>query len=118
MADFRLPRNDELRWPSGSAQVIALLTLHPAELAERVGIPLMSGVEEGLGPWQGIGLILGSGRPIELVWYEGADQSAPTELRADVNDDYSSAREEAGVALALTPRDVAWVLPAGGRAGD
>ena len=112
MTDFRLPTEDELTWPSGDAQVVALLTLRADELEERVGLPLRSGVEEGLGPWKGIGLILASGRPIELVWHEAAaDRSAPTELRVDVDDDYFSARDEAIAALRLVPSEIAWVLP-------
>src|SRR5689334_6590491 len=101
MADFRLPTEDELRWPGGRDQVVALLTLGPDELARRVGFPLLTGIEEGLGPWQAIGLVLASGRPIELVWYEHANPSAPTQLRADVNDDYAQAREEAIAILGI-----------------
>ena len=115
MTTFRRAQTEhERRWPNGGYRTIALLSLQPTELERRLGVPLAFGVEEGLGPWRGIGLILPSGRTIELVWHEHAPQSSPTELRASAGDDYEAAHEEALNMCRLSPEDIAWIPPAGG----
>ena len=114
MATFRIATTEqERRWPPAGSRVIALLTLQPSALEQRLGVPLTSGVEDGLGPWTGIGLILPSGRQIEFVWYEHLDQSSPTELRAATGEDYAAVLSETVDACHLEPTDIAWVPPGG-----
>lgn len=55
------------RWPSGRSRPSGLLRITPAELQARLPEPLTSGLEDGLGPWLGIGLKLSGGQPCELV---------------------------------------------------
>ncbi len=38
-------------------------------LAEAIGAPLARGIERGLGPWEGCGCVLPSGRDAELIRY-------------------------------------------------
>ena len=115
MPSFRIPTADhERRWPEQGYRTIALLKLGPTELEHRLSVALVSGVEDGLGPRRGIGLILESGRKVELVWYEHADQSSPTELRAATGDDYGAALAEAIRACHLSSSDVAWIPTDGG----
>jgi hypothetical protein len=118
MAEFRIVRpEDDLGWPSGAYRTAALLALSPAELEWRLGAPLAEGVEPGLGPWRGIGLILDSGWPVELICYEQRHGPRPgpvVALRVDVLDDDASARAEVVGALGLGAENVEWLPPRGG----
>ena len=49
------PVTEGTRWPSGQCVDLALLPLSEDDLAARIGLPLVRGVEDGLGPWAGIG---------------------------------------------------------------
>ena len=60
------PVPEGTRWPSGESVDLAVLSITADELATRIGLPLVRGVEDGLGPWAGIGGRLPSG-DVEFV---------------------------------------------------
>ena len=96
-------------WPSGRPRSVGFLLITPEELARRIGAPLASGVEEGLGPWRGCGLRLPSGRGVELIRYDWSGAAAAEfDLRADYEDDPGAARAEALAMLGLPASAVAW----------
>ena len=71
------------RWPSGDYVVVAIVPIESVDLVARLGAELHAGIEEGLGPWIGIGIRLVSGDPIEFVQYENAPEPKGFEVRVD-----------------------------------
>ena len=55
------------RWASGDYVDVALINVTKEQIERCFGAPLISGEEEGLGPWIAIGGKLRSGVQIELV---------------------------------------------------
>src|SRR5438270_8180740 len=58
------------RWPSGRSKPLAQLEVDDAWVIRVSGSTLASGVEDGLGPWVGIGGKLPSGVWIELLRHD------------------------------------------------
>ena len=57
-------------WPSGRSKPLAQLDVDDAWVVRVGGSTLASGVEDGLGPWVGIGGQLPSGTCIELLRHD------------------------------------------------
>jgi hypothetical protein len=95
------------RWPTGDLD-IAVLNITPDQLANTLGCELHAGVEEGLGPWQGIGIRAPSGRDIEFVHYDSAPKPNGTIVRIDKADDPIAALLEAIAVLNLDETAIQW----------
>jgi hypothetical protein len=89
---------------------LALLSLSIEEIAQRIGLPLAHGVEDGLGRWSGIGGRLPSGTDIEIVCYSRIPQSVV--MRVDKHADYAAALEEALQRFKLSRADLKHVFAA------
>jgi hypothetical protein len=83
------PSVSGLRWPGGRYAEIAMIDIDENEVIAKLGRPLFTGVEEGLGPWKADGFFLSTGEMMELILYlpmakEGfilrADYGRPVEL--------------------------------------
>ena len=81
-----------------------MLSITADELATRIGLPLVRGVEDGLGPWAGIGGRLPSGRDVEFVCY--AQIPHQVTLRVDKRVPYSAALDEALQLVGLSRAEV------------
>jgi hypothetical protein len=92
------------RWPSGDSVVLAVLPMTENELAARIGLPLLEGVEDGLGGFAAIGGRLASGADVEFISYS----SVPREvlMRVDKSASYSAVLDEALRAVGLSRADV------------
>jgi hypothetical protein len=92
------------RWASGESVDLAVLPMTADELAMRVGLPLVRGIEDGLGTWAGIGGRLPSGRDIEFIWY--AHLPSQVTLRVAKGVTYPATLDEALQVVGLTRADV------------
>ena len=97
-------------WPSGAHFDLALLSLSIEAIAERVGLPLTHGVEDGLGPWRAIGGRLPSGTDVEIVCYTRNPQSVF--MRVDKRADYAAALDEILTRFKLSHTDLKHVFAA------
>ena len=88
-----IPVAEGTRWPSGEHFELASLPLNEDELAKRIGLPLVRGVEDGLGDWSGTGGYLPCGAPVEFVCY--AHIPGRVFLRTDKAAAYSLVLDEA-----------------------
>lgn len=102
------PMPQGTRWPSGECLDVAVLPITADELASRIGLPLVHDIEDGLGPWAGIGGRLPSGQEVEFVCY--AHLPRQVFVRVDKSAPYSSALDEALLAVGLS-RDEVRVAP-------
>ena len=84
---------EDARWPSGEFIDLAVLPLTEGELARRIGVSLVHGIEDGLGPWAAIGGYLRSGVQFEFICY--AQIPASVILRMDKNTYSATAVDEA-----------------------
>ena len=75
-----------------------------SELATRIGLPLLHGVEDCFGPWAAIGGRLPSGYDVEYVCY--TREPNIVWLRADKNAPYSEVLDEALQLVQLTRSQV------------
>jgi hypothetical protein len=66
------------RWPSGEPFWLGTLQPRLSELAQRLGVPLQSWVEDGLGPAVGTAFRLPSGRVVFLEEYAHPIESGAT----------------------------------------
>jgi hypothetical protein len=109
MPSFRVvSQAEDYVWPSGRPDFAAVVSIQPDQLEGVIGQPLVSGTEEGLGHWVGIGLQLPSGRMVELVRYEHG--SLPGfYLMIDSADDPQAARSETVQALGLPKDAFEWI---------
>lgn len=98
------------RWPSGTYSEVALLRIRLEDIAERFESDLESGVEPGLGPWQGIGLKLGSEAFVELIEYLHSSSDG-VELRTDSACDLSTVLDETLATLGVGRESVLWQSP-------
>jgi hypothetical protein len=103
------PVPEGTRWPSGECVDLAVLPLTEDELAERVGIPLVHGVEDGLGRWGGIGGRLPSGMDVEFVCYAHIPHQVI--MRVDKGARYAVAFAEALELVGLSRSDLKHVSP-------
>lgn len=97
------------RWPSGESVDLALLPLTEDQLADRVGLPLVHGVEAGLGRWGGIGGRLPSGTDVEFVCYAHIPTSVV--VRVDKKAHHATAFAEALELVGLSRSDLKHVSP-------
>jgi hypothetical protein len=97
-------------WPSGDCADMAILDISEAYLRNRLGVPLVEGTEEGMGPWQAVGLRLASGVFIELIVYAHAARDG-FDLRVDRPFLCHEVLVEALAALGLDSKVVTWVSP-------
>lgn len=98
------PVPEGTRWPSGESVHLAVLPITADELATRIGLPVVRGVEDGLGQWSGIGGRLPSGRDVEFVCY--AQIPHQVILRVDKRAPYSAALDEALQLVGLSRAEV------------
>jgi hypothetical protein len=105
------PVSEGARWPSGEGIDLALLPLTEDELARRAGLPLVRGVEDGLGPWAAIGGQLPSGGVVEFIYYAKKPEPAGVILRADKGLAYSAVLDEALRIIGLSRKDLIYVSP-------
>jgi hypothetical protein len=105
-----------LRWPSGDYIVVALLNLHEADISRSIGGELTCGEEPGLGPWQGIGVKLGSGAVVELITHSHQPTSG-FELRVDRGCSLAAVFDETLAALGIGQEPVVWRSPHLGHPG-
>jgi hypothetical protein len=85
------------------------LPLTEDQLAERVGLPLIHGVEDGLGRWSGIGGRLPSGADVEFVCYAHLPTSVI--MRVDKEAHHATAFAEALELVGLSRSDLKHVSP-------
>lgn len=97
-------------WPSGDYADLAILDMSEDDLCRRLGVPLVEGIEEGMGPWRAIGLRLASGVFIELIVYAHTARDG-FDLRVDRPFLRSEVLAEALVSLELERAAVTWVSP-------
>jgi hypothetical protein len=105
------PVAEGTRWPSGEGVDLALLPLTEDELAARIGLPLVRGVEDGLGPWSGIGGRLPSGNAVEFIYYAMKPKPAGVILRLDKSACSSATFDEALQLVGLSREDLIYVSP-------
>ena len=99
------------RWSGRDYVSAALIPIAPEKLAELVGVPLVRGVESGLGSWEAIGLRLKSGTLVELIRYLAKPGPPGFEVRVDNNANIAVALQEVIAALGVPSQSVAWVSP-------
>jgi hypothetical protein len=99
-----IPVPEGTRWATGESVDLAVLPIGADELATRAGLPLMRGIEDGLGPWAGIGGRLPSGRDVEFIWYAALPRQVI--LRVDKGAPYSATLDEALQFVGLSRVDV------------
>lgn len=92
------------RWPSGESVDLAMLPLDKEQLAARLNLPLLRGVEDGLGSGEGIGGRLPSGADVEFIWYAAMPRSVL--VRADKKGNHSATLDEALQLLGLSRAEV------------
>src|SRR5688572_29085038 len=96
-------------WPSGRPKALAQLDVDDAWVVNVAGVPLISGVEDGLGPWVGIGGKLPSGTCVELLRY---DLGGPLyQLHTDYDASPRETLEEFLTTTGLEPSAVHWRHP-------
>ena len=100
------PVPEGTRWPSGDGVDLALLPLTEDELATLIGLPLVRGIEDGLGPWAAIGGCLPSGAAVEFIHYAKKADPAGVILRADKSACYATILDEALKLIGLSRADV------------
>src|SRR5687768_15687244 len=98
-------------WPSGRSTVVALLEVEDAWVAQTFGAPLLSGFEDGLGPWVGSGGRMRSGAMVELVRYEHGNEGRVFELRVDHEADPRATLSEFMSAASLETNAIKWRHP-------
>ncbi len=101
--------SDNVNWPSGDCRPIGLLAVTPEQIEQILGAPLERGTEEGLGPWQGIGIRLQSGRIVGLLWYDFSPEPRGVAIEADAQDNFAEARQECLSTLGLAKSQLLWV---------
>jgi len=105
------------RWPSGAGRYVATLAMEPVELAARHGISFIRWEEDGLGPCEGAGIRLPSGRHLLLMRPDG--QPGPgTHVQADWEDDPADAVRELMAALELDESARTWITAEPARTDD
>jgi hypothetical protein len=97
------------RWPSGDGVDLAMLSLSIEEIAERIGLPLAHGFEDGFGRWSAIGGRLPSGTDIEIICYLRIPQSVF--VRVDKRANHAAALDEALAQFKLARTDLKHVFP-------
>lgn len=105
------------RWPSGTDEQIAILSIPVDTLARQFGLSAEEWVEDGLGPARGFWCKLPSGLVISLVEFEHLANSPYSGPDLSV-DSYAFQQMgsapllyDALKALGLTEADVIWVRP-------
>jgi septum formation protein len=96
------------RWPSGDSRFVAMLALEPVQLAGRYGISFITWEADGLGPCEGAGVRLPSGRHLLLTRHEHQPEPG-TFVEADWADDAREACRELLDALGLDERACTWM---------
>jgi hypothetical protein len=99
------------RWPSGDSVDLAVLPMDENELVSRLGLPLLRGVEDGLGPWAAIGGTLPSGTAVEFIHHALAPEPRGVVLRADKVAPYAATLDEALQAVGLARHELLWISP-------
>jgi hypothetical protein len=100
------------RWPSGESVDLAVLPLAEGDFAARIGLPLVRGVEDGLGPWAAIGGRLPCGADVEFICY--ANRPRLVIVRGDKNGPHSDTVDEALHLVGLSRAEVSVSPLAGG----
>ena len=98
---------DNYRWPSGRSYEAAVFAVTPDVLMARTSLVFEAGIDDQLGPTQGAGVALPSGRRVLLMWYEQSPVPGLA-LEVDGSDDPQTARDEVMTALGLRSDEVAW----------
>ena len=98
------PVPEGTRWATGESVDLAVLPIDADELAARTGLPLVRGVEDGLGAWAGIGGRLPSGRDVEFIWYAALPRQVT--LRVDKGVPYPATLDEALQVVGLARAEV------------
>jgi len=112
MSSPRLPPVTERpRWPSGEGVDLALLPLTDEELAARIGLPLVQGFDDGLGPWSGIGGRMPSGNAVEFIYYTKKPKPSGVILRLDKSACCPKTFDEALQLVGLSRADLIYVSP-------
>lgn len=86
-----------------------MLSLSIEEIAERIGLPLAHGFEDGLGHWSAIGGRLPSSTDIEIICYLRIPKSVV--IRVDKHANYAAALDEALTQFKLSRMDLKHVSP-------
>lgn len=97
-------------WPGGNFWAIAVLTLEPAQLADRYGLIFETGEDDGLGDYARAAIELADGTQALLMGHTHSPWPG-TPVYVDVNANFTAARELVLKALDLTPQDYNWVSP-------
>jgi hypothetical protein len=98
-------------WPSGDYYDLAHLPIDEASLQRVIGVPLMSGVEDGLGRWVAIGLTLRSGVAVEIIRYDDSPGPPGFVARADTGADLAVALDELLSLFSLSRDQLWWISP-------
>src|SRR5690348_263457 len=98
------PVPEGTNWPSGSSIDLALVPLTMDDLAERLGMPLLRGIEDGLGHWAALGGRLPSGIDVEFICYAHIPHSVI--LRVDKHAPFAAALDVALALLQLSCKDL------------
>jgi hypothetical protein len=98
------------RWPSGNYVEVAVLSVDDQHVSDCFSTSLLSGEEEGMGPWRAIGIRLNSGELIELIKYD-YDESGGFILRTDGNANKSECLEKVIELLEVDEKNLTWISP-------
>jgi len=98
-------------WPGGDGIEVAVLPMTEGELASRIGLPLVRGYEDGLGPYAAIGGLLPSGTAVEFIFYELKPPPPAVLLRVDKGACYSAALDEALSVVRLSRDEAIEIVP-------
>ena len=101
-----------LPWPSGHHAEIASIDVSADVIEGRLGRALLTGVEDGLGPWKAQGFRLSRGEWMELISYEG-DVERCFILRVDAGTPAGPAIARFLTAFGLSETCIRWRADAG-----
>jgi hypothetical protein len=96
-------------WPSGYGDVVAVLDIPLAELAELHALQPYEG-SDNLGYYRAVALRLPSGRRIGLLHHAGVPDG-DTEVHADARDDPADVLDEVIRTLGMAPTACSWLRP-------
>ena len=98
-------------WPSGLGVDLAELPISEDHIRSIVGVPLVRGVEDGLGPWSAIGLMFVSGAHVEIISYDEVIGPPHFIVLADSNADFDAVLRDVLALFKIERNSLAWVSP-------
>ena len=99
------------RWPPQDYVSVAMISIGAEMLSKVLGVPLVHGVESGLGPWEAVGLRLSSGTLVELVRYELKPEPKGFELRVGSGATLFATLNQVIALLGVSTTSLLWVSP-------